>query len=66
MTLGMLKSVREEDRLERMFGLIGAALGGWLGWAVGSPFSIYAGLFASLLGTAAGIWFARRIIADYF
>ena len=52
--------------MEKMFGLIGATLGGWLGWAVGSPFSIYVGLFASLLGTAAGIWFARRIIEDYF
>jgi hypothetical protein len=49
-----------------MLVLIGATLGGWLGWAVGSPLSFWAGLFASLVGTAVGIWLARRIVADYF
>ena len=52
--------------VEKMFALIGATLGGWIGWAVGSPLSFYAGLFASLLGTGVGIWFARRIVDDYF
>jgi hypothetical protein len=52
--------------MERMFVLVGATLGGWVGWVLGSPLSLYAGLFASLVGTAAGIWFARRIVDDYF
>lgn len=52
--------------MERTFAFLGATLGGWVGWAAGSPLSPYAGLFASLVGTGLGIWFARRIVRDYF
>jgi hypothetical protein len=49
-----------------MFALLGATLGGWVGWAAGSSLSLYAGLFASLIGTGFGIWLTWRMVREYF
>jgi len=51
--------------LERTFAFLGATLGGWVGWALGSPLSLIAGLFVGLIGMGTGIWLARRLVDDY-
>jgi hypothetical protein len=52
--------------MERMLALHGATLGGWLGWAVGSTLSLYAGLVVSLVGSGLGIWLAGYIVREHF
>ena len=48
-----------------ILGMIGASLGGWLGWALGERFGIMAAFFLSLVGTAAGLWGANRVKRHY-
>jgi uncharacterized membrane protein YeaQ/YmgE (transglycosylase-associated protein family) len=43
-----------------MLGFIGATLGGWLGWAVGSPLGFTGAFFVSIVGTALGVYAANR------
>lgn len=40
-------------------------LGGWIGWALGSPLGIMVAFFLSLVGTALGVYLARRITRTY-
>ncbi len=44
---------------------LGATLGGWLGWWLGENFGPGVAMFLSLLGTAAGVYGARRLINEY-
>ena len=44
---------------------LGANLGGWAGWWLGSRFGFGTGMFLSLLGTAAGVYYARRLVNEY-
>ncbi|MBA3656800.1 MAG: hypothetical protein H0W69_05540 [Gemmatimonadaceae bacterium] len=48
-----------------LVGFLGANLGGWLGWWLGARFGLGVGLFLSLIGTAAGVYYARRLISEY-
>jgi len=43
-----------------------STLGGWMGWALGARFGFMAAFFVSLIGTAVGVYFARRISRTYF
>ena len=52
--------------MEKLFWLIGATVGGWLGWALGERFGIMAAAMLSAVGTGVGIYLAYRIIRDYF
>jgi hypothetical protein len=36
-------------------------LGGWMGWVLGDRFGIMTAFFLSLVGTAVGVYLARRI-----
>lgn len=40
--------------------LIGATVGGALGWWIGSLFGIWGTVMLSVVGTAAGVYWARR------
>jgi outer membrane lipoprotein SlyB len=51
--------------VNKLFWLIGATLGGWLGWAVGERFGIMAAVMLSAVGTGLGIYLAHRVIRDY-
>ena len=42
--------------------LAATALGGWIGWALGERLGLGVALFLSLVGTAAGLYFARRLM----
>jgi len=45
----------------RLFSLVCAVLGGWGGWKLGMHVGLVAAYFASVFGTAAGIFFGRRL-----
>jgi uncharacterized membrane protein YeaQ/YmgE (transglycosylase-associated protein family) len=46
--------------------LVGATLGGWIGWAIGERFGFMTAFFVSLVGSALGVYAARRITRHYF
>ena len=41
-------------------------LGSWLGWALGSPLGVMTAFFLSIVGTALGVYAARRITRSFF
>jgi uncharacterized membrane protein YeaQ/YmgE (transglycosylase-associated protein family) len=46
--------------MQRMLGFIGMTVGGWVGWALGQPLSLYMAFMLSLIGSAAGLYYTRR------
>lgn len=52
--------------MARMFGWIGAALGGTVGWWLGAKVGIMTAFMFSMVGTGAGIYLGRRIAVDRF
>jgi hypothetical protein len=48
-----------------MLALLGALIGGWIGWATGAQLSFFAAFILSIIGTGAGIYFARRFARNY-
>jgi len=47
--------------VKRLMDLIGMTAGGWLGWAVGAPISIFTAFLVSMVGTGVGLYAARRL-----
>jgi len=47
--------------MKRLFDLIGMTIGGWLGWAVGAPISIFTAFVIGMVGTGVGLWATRKI-----
>ena len=52
--------------MEKLFWMIGATVGGWLGWFLGEPMGMMAAVILSAVGTGVGIYLAYRIMNDYF
>lgn len=52
--------------MTKVFGLIGATLFGWIGWAIGEPISLFAAFTVSIVGTGFGLYLGRRVARDYF
>ena len=55
-----------DSTLSRMLYLVGAVVGGAVGWWAGERAGVMVAFFLSLVGTAAGIYFGRRIGKRYF
>ena len=49
--------------MNRMIGFIGATVGGAVGWWAGSFIGVMTGFFLSVIGTALGVYLARRWVA---
>jgi len=49
-----------------LLGTLGMFIGGWIGWWLGSQWDVIPGLFLSLFGSAAGLYYGRRVFYDYF
>lgn len=47
--------------MKRLFSLVGMTIGGWLGWALGAPISIFTAFMVSMVGTGLGLYAALRI-----
>ena len=51
--------------MRRLFGLIGATAGGWLGWYVGALLSLVAAFMLGVVGTGIGLYVGYRAAARY-
>jgi len=54
-----------ERMLNNVLALAGAMIGGWIGWWLGARFGPLPGMSLSLVGTALGIYLARRITRQF-
>ena len=52
--------------MEKVFVVIGTMAGGYLGWWAGMRVGLMTAFILSIVGTAAGLYLARRIVRDYF
>jgi hypothetical protein len=52
--------------MEKLLVFLGLSVGGWIGWAVGAPFGMFAAFMLSIVGTGLGLYLGRRIARDYF
>jgi hypothetical protein len=52
--------------MEKLLIFLGLSVGGWIGWAVGAPFGMFAAFMLSIVGTGLGLYVGRRIARDYF
>ncbi|MEX0892171.1 MAG: hypothetical protein WEB88_08370 [Gemmatimonadota bacterium] len=51
--------------MRKLFSLIGAMVGGWLGWYLGAPVSVFAAFVVSMLGTGVGLYLGNRLATRY-
>jgi hypothetical protein len=49
--------------VKRLLDLIGMSAGGWLGWTLGAPVSVFTGFIVSIVGTGLGLYAIRRLTA---
>lgn len=52
--------------MKRLFDLIGMTIGGWLGWFIGAPISIFTAFIISIIGTGVGIYVTRKVTRQMF
>jgi hypothetical protein len=52
--------------MTKLLGFLGMTVGGWIGWALGDPFGLFAAFLLSFVGTGLGLYLGRRIANDYF
>ena len=48
--------------MQKLFTMIGMTVGGYVGWAIGAPAGMFAAFTVSMIGTAAGLYAARRLL----
>jgi hypothetical protein len=46
------------------FAIIGSSIGGWLGWIVGAKIGLMSAYMLSVVGTAGGVYYGRRLYSD--
>ncbi len=51
--------------MTRLMAFIGATIGGYAGWAAGEPFGIFAAFVVSIVLTAAGGYYGRKMGKHY-
>ena len=51
--------------MDKMLYLGCSLLGGWIGWAMGDRLGVMAAFMLSVIGTAVGVYVARRITRRY-
>jgi len=51
--------------VKRLLDFVGMAAGGWLGWAVGAPVSMFTAFMVSIVGTGVGLWATRRYLTRH-
>jgi hypothetical protein len=55
-----------DTSMNKLVSWLGLTVGGWIGWAIGAPVSIFTAFVLSMVGTGAGLYVARRLIRDRF
>lgn len=51
--------------MSKLFSFIGATVGSYAGWWMGSSVGIMTAFMVSMVGTGLGIWAGRRFAATY-
>ena len=51
--------------MPRLLAVIGATVGGAIGWWMGDWVGFGTAVFLSVVGTASGVYAARRLVRDY-
>jgi hypothetical protein len=51
--------------VKRLLALVGMTVGGWLGWAIGAWFSLFAAFVVGMIGSAAGLYLVNRYLFDW-
>ena len=51
--------------MRKMLGMVGATLGGYVGWAIGAPVSMMLAFMLSMVGTGVGMYVGYRIAMHY-
>jgi uncharacterized membrane protein YeaQ/YmgE (transglycosylase-associated protein family) len=51
--------------MSKLLGILGATIGGAIGWWLGALMSTMAAFFLSVLGTAVGVYAGRRVAATF-
>ena len=49
----------------KLYSFIGATVGSYAGWAIGSPVGFMTAFMVSMVGTGFGIYFGRRVAKYY-
>ena len=49
----------------KFYSFIGATVGSYAGWAIGSPVGFTTAFMVSMVGTGFGIYFGRRVARHY-
>jgi hypothetical protein len=52
--------------VSKLFSFLGMTAGGWAGWALGAPISIFTAFIVSIIGTGVGLWAAQWAMRRYF
>ena len=52
--------------MEKVLVLVGVTVGSYLGWIIGMQAGFFTAFVLSIIGTGAGIYFARRLAREYF
>jgi hypothetical protein len=50
--------------MNKLLAFVGATIGGYLGWWLGARVGIMTAFMVSMIGTGAGIYFARRVAKE--
>lgn len=51
--------------MRKLLGMLGAVVGGWIGWYVGSAGGFFVAFLASVVGTGFGMYAGYRLAARY-
>jgi hypothetical protein len=51
--------------MQKLLTMLGMTVGGYVGWFVGAPIGIFTAFTLSIVGTAAGVYAARRLAQPY-
>lgn len=51
--------------MEKLLTMLGMTIGGYFGWIIGAPVGIFTAFILSIVGTAAGVYAARRFARRY-
>jgi len=47
--------------MQKLLTMMGMTVGGYVGWAIGAPVGFFTAFMVSMVGTAAGLYAARRL-----
>jgi hypothetical protein len=52
--------------MSKLLAFFGMTIGGWIGWAIGDHFGLFAAFVLSIIGTGVGLYYGRKLANDHF